>query len=51
MAVAAPQHKLYRWPVGQSLSAIKPLSEDEKKKVLHVVEATSPVSDVAKAAP
>jgi hypothetical protein len=51
MIAAVPQPKFYRWPVGQPLNSLKPLTDDEAKKVQKAVEASGPVFDVATAAP
>lgn len=46
-AVAVPQPKYYRWPVGQSLAALKPLTEKETAEVLKLTAATGPIIEVA----
>lgn len=45
MAVAVPQPKYYRWAVGQSLSGIKPIPDDEIRQILKTAEANGPVLD------
>jgi hypothetical protein len=47
MIVAVPTPKFYRWPVGHSLDALRPLSDDEVQKVQKAVEMSGPVFDVA----
>jgi hypothetical protein len=47
MATAIAIPKYYRWPVGQSLLTLKPLSDDEAKKVQAAVDASGPVFGVA----
>ncbi len=51
MIAAVPPPKFYRWPVGQSLKAIRPLTDDEVIKVRKAVEASGPALDVAITAP
>ncbi len=47
MAVAIRSPKYYRWTVGQSLAEIKPIPDDEVKKILKQVADTGPVFEVA----
>jgi hypothetical protein len=44
---AAPdQPVLYRWPIGQSLKAIKEVPKDDAKKILEKVKASGPVAAI-----
>jgi hypothetical protein len=43
MIVVPPQPKFYRWTVGQSLAALKPIPNEEGQKILKQAEADGPV--------
>jgi hypothetical protein len=44
---AQPKPKLYRWEVGQPLSKLEEIPEEEAKKILKMAEESGPVFDIA----
>jgi hypothetical protein len=45
--VAIPRPKMYRWEVGQPLSKLQEIPEEDARKILKQVEESGPVFDVA----